>query len=57
MNEERYLTPEGPPSSPPKVALLSPKMMKQTQEVMRNSMTEKARFPGGVMNLSFLLLW
>lgn len=38
----------GPPNSPPSVALLSPKMTKQVHEVIKKSMTEKAKLPGGV---------
>ena len=72
MNDDRYLTPVGPPSSPPNVykvkisisklkinvltTLLRPRIMKQMQEVMRNSMTEKARLPGGVSNFFPYLL-
>lgn len=38
-----------PPSSPPSKARLNPRTMKQQIEQIRKSMTEKAKFPGGVM--------
>lgn len=37
--------------------LLKPKIRKQVSDVIRKSMTEKARLPGGVSYFLFLLLW
>lgn len=37
-----------PPNSPPIKARLNPSTMKQQIEQIRKSMTEKAKFPGGV---------
>ena len=72
-NDEIYLITAGPPNSPPKnyqkkklvriellrilTILLRPRMMKQMVEVIKNSITEKARLPGGVLKSSCLLAW
>jgi len=52
MVADIYLTPGGPPNSPPRVALLRPRMKKHVTDVIRKSMTEKARLPGGVSYIS-----
>jgi hypothetical protein len=48
---DRYFEAGGPPSSPPITFLLTMKMMKQTIEVERYIMTEKARSPAGTSNV------
>jgi len=41
---------DGPPNSPPYTDRRTKRTMKQTMEVIRKSITEKAKFPGGVSN-------
>lgn len=38
----------GPPNSPPNMFRRAIKTMKQIEEVIKKSMTEKAKFPAGV---------
>lgn len=45
---DAYLVVLGPPSSPPKTARRVNRTAKQIKLVIKNSMTEKARLPGGV---------
>lgn len=53
---ERYLAGLEPPSSPPSISLRSTRTMKQHTEVIRKSITEKARLPGGVSYFWLLFL-
>jgi hypothetical protein len=47
--QEAYLEFFGPPSSPPNAERRARRTIKQSILVIKKSMTEKARLPGGVM--------
>jgi len=57
MKAEIYLDGFGPPNSPPSTARRTPRMKKQVSEVIKKSITEKAKAPAGVTYVSPLLCW
>lgn len=57
MKAESHFEVGGPPSSPPTANLLMISRMKQTMEVERYIITEKARSPAGTLNTALFLAW